>query len=342
LKEKRHGTTKAISSLQRNLDDLDDGESQAIRRLASNWHRRAAVKRDEPDLDDLFYLDRPDYPEDIVPFATHNTWLTASSEARSRILSWAWIAFNRRTITGEQQLANPAFELILEGTFPGAGNFATYLAVGQAMVDEQYHILMHRQASHLTRRRRQLALPDTLLPETYTNIVHRRMRATCTDRRQRDLITLAFATVSEVSINAYLGLLAHDPDVQPMNTATVRTHLRDEYCHAEICREVAKTVYDGLTNSGRQFFLSTLTEALNAFTSTDFTTWERILEVENFPNRDKMIRDVQHGTTKRLLRDYSGIHSLLSDMDALDMVDFDWAKSEVAPQEPIVKNSSNL
>jgi hypothetical protein len=327
----------ASSGLPRDLDDLEADPGQVIRRLAGNWYRRAAVKRDEPDLDDLFDLARPDYPARILPFGTHDAWLSAPDEARSRVLSWAWIAFNRRTITGEQQLANPAFELILENAYPGVGDFATHRAVGQALVDEQYHIFMHRQASDVTRRRRRLALPDALLPETRTNLTHQRMCEACPDRRGRDLTTLAFATVSEVSINAYLGLLAHDPGVQPMNTVTVRTHLRDEYCHAEICREVAKTVYDGLGINERQFFLSTLTAALDAFVSTDFTTWETILEVERFPGRGEIIGDIRQGQgARRLLRDYSGIYSLLTEIDALELVEFDWGKSEVDPQDMIV------
>jgi hypothetical protein len=332
-----------LGDVPRGLDELEADPGRVIRRLANNWHRRVAVKRDEPDLDKQFDLECPDYPARILPFGSHDAWLSAPDEARSRVLSWAWIAFNRRTITGEQQLANPAFELILESAYPGVGDFATHRAVGQALVDEQYHMLMHRQASDVTRRRRRLALPDALLPETRTNIAHQRMRAACLDRRERDLTTLAFATVSEVSINAYLGLLAHDPDVQPMNTATVQTHLRDEYCHAEICRVVAKTVYGSLGMNERRFFLSALTAALDAFVSTDFTTWEKILEVEDFPNRGEIIGDIRQGpATRRLLRDYSGVYSLLKEIDALDLVDFDWGKSEVSPQEMIVTDASNL
>lgn len=333
----------ALGVPSRSLDELEADPGRAIVRLANNWHRRAAVKRDEPNLDELFDPERPGYPVRILPFGSHDAWLSVPDEARSRVLSWAWIAFNRRTITGEQQLANPAFELILGNAYPGVGDFATHRAVGQAMVDEQYHMLMHRQASDVTRRRRRLALPEALLPETCTNIAHQRMRATSSDRRERDLTTLAFATVSEVSINAYLGLLAHDPDIQPMNSATVKTHLRDEYCYAEICREVAKIVYGSLGTSERRFFLSALTAAHDTFVSTDFTTWEKIFEVENFPARGEIIGDIRQGhSTRRLLRDYSGIYSLLTEIDALDLVDFDWGRSKVSPQEMIVADASNL
>jgi len=45
------------------FDPTDVAESAIITRLAGNWRRRATVKRDEPDLDELFELARPDYPE---------------------------------------------------------------------------------------------------------------------------------------------------------------------------------------------------------------------------------------------------------------------------------------
>ena len=94
-------------------------ESAIISRLAGNWRRRATVKRDEPDLDALFDPNRPDYPERIVPFRDHPTWHRLPDELRSRLLSWAWIAYNRHTVLAEQRVANPAFALVMEGEFPG-------------------------------------------------------------------------------------------------------------------------------------------------------------------------------------------------------------------------------
>ena len=73
---------------------------------------------------------------------------------RSRLLSWAWIAYNRHTVLAEQRVANPAFALVMEGEFPGLGGHDMAIALAQAMVDEQYHSLMHIYASALTRRKR--------------------------------------------------------------------------------------------------------------------------------------------------------------------------------------------
>ena len=43
-----------------------------------------------------------------------------------------------------------------------------------------------------------------------------------------------------------------------------------------------------------------------------------------------MVADVRSDSANsRLVRDYSGLHSLLSDMDVLDQVEFDWGRAVV-------------
>jgi alpha-N-dichloroacetyl-p-aminophenylserinol N-oxygenase len=143
---------------------------------------------------------------------------------------------------------------------------------------------------------------------------------------------LAFATVSEISINAYLDLLADDPEIQVVNSTTARLHNRDEYCHASISDEMAKLVYDVLDPGMRRFFRTMLVAGLNAFVATDYATWTAILHTENVPGADRMIAEVQADRAgSRLVRDYSGLHSLMSDMDVLDEVDFDWGLAVVKP-----------
>jgi alpha-N-dichloroacetyl-p-aminophenylserinol N-oxygenase len=312
------------------FDPRDTAESAIITRLAGNWRRRATVKRDEPDLDALFDADRPDYPERIIPFRDHPTWQALPDELRSRLLSWAWIAYNRHTVLAEQRVANPAFALVMEGEFPGLGGQDMEIALAQAMVDEQYHSLMHITASALTRRKRGYAFPDSVLPESHTARTHQRLRAQCPERWQRSLTTLAFATVSEISINAYLDLLADDPDIQVVNSTTARLHNRDEYCHASISDEMARLIYDVLDAEKRRFFLDMLVAGLEAFVATDYASWTAILQTEEVPGADRMVADVQADkSSSRLVRDYTGLHSLMSEMDVLGEVDFDWGLAEM-------------
>lgn len=307
------------------FDPADETENAIIRRLAGNWHRRSTVKRDEPDLDELFVAGRADYPEKLVPFRAHPTWQAMPDAMRSRLLSWAWIAYNRHTVLAEQRVANPAFALVMDGEFPGLGGPDLEIALAQAMVDEQYHSLMHINASALTRRKRGHLFPDSALPESHTSRMHSRLRDEAAERWQRSLTTLAFATVSEISINAYLDLLAGDRDIQVVNSTTAQLHNRDEYCHASISDEMAKLVYDVLDAEKRRFFLDMLVAGLEAFVATDYSTWEAILRIERVPGWEPMVADVRSESSgARLVRDYSGLHSLMSDMDVLGEVDFDW------------------
>ena len=308
------------------FDPNDHVENAVIRRLAGNWQRRATVKRDEPKLEELFDDARPDYPEHIVPFAGHPTWERLPDEVRARLLSWAWLAYNRHTVLAEQRVANPAFALIIEGEFPSLGGPALETALAQAMVDEQYHTLMHLNASLLTRERRRITLPDSILPQPHITLVHERLRDGVPERWQKKLTTLAFCTVSELSISAYLHLLSGDEDIQVINSTTVKLHNRDEVCHSSISGELAKIVYDYLTPPQRRYFVDTMITALQAFVANDFTTWQRILEIEGIRDADRMINEVREdGSRLNLVRDFGGLHSLLAEMDLLDQVRFDWA-----------------
>lgn len=308
------------------FDPNDHAENAVIRRLARNWQRRATVKREEPRLEDLFDDARPDYPERIVPFAGHPTWDRLPEKTRARLLSWAWLAYNRHTVLAEQRVANPAFALIIEGEFPSLGGPALETALAQAMVDEQYHTLMHLNASLLTRERRRIALPDSILPQPHITLAHEQLRDGVPERWQKKLTTLAFCTVSELSISAYLHLLSDDKDIQVINSTTVKLHNRDEVCHSSISGELAKIIYDYLTPDQRKFFVDTMITALRAFVANDYTTWQRILEIEGIQDADRMIDEVREdGARLNLVRDFGGLHNLLTEMDLLDQVRFDWA-----------------
>ncbi|WKD33856.1 AurF N-oxygenase family protein [Streptomyces xanthophaeus] len=307
------------------FDPTHPVENAVITRLAGNWHRRATVKRKEPELEDLFEVGRPDYPEHLVPFTGHPVWEALDPEVRSRILSWAWLGYNKHTVLAEQRVVNPAFAYVIEGEFPSLGGPALETSLAQAMVDEQYHTLMHLNASTITRQKRKITVPDTVLPAPHLVQRLAELRDGCSESWEKKLTTLAFATVSETSISAYLHLLSNDPDIQVINSTTVQLHNRDEICHASITGELAKTVYDFLSRDQQRFFVDTLITGLEAFVANDYGTWHRILTMHGVPRVDEMIAEVQHDAQrKNLVRDFSGLRSLLSDMDLLGDVDWNW------------------
>lgn len=301
-------------------------ETAVVRGLARSWGYRAAVKKSEPDLGALFDLTKLDYPDSLLPFAEHDGYAVMDEPAKNRLRSWAWIAFNKNVMDIEEYVVNPGFDLIAhDGLESGIGDTAA-VAVHQTMVDEQYHTLMHLNASAVMRRLRGWAMPNNALPEVHT--VRRQRRSTHAeyDPRRRAISTFAFTTVAEISISAYLDLISDDPRIQPVNRATVRVHNRDERAHAAITDDIAEIVYDSLNESERSHFLGGLAEAMTTFSSNDFTTWRAIVDLEGVPHGQSMIDDVAHAENRqRLVQDFSGIERLSSRLGVHDRIEFDWS-----------------
>ncbi|WP_409360257.1 diiron oxygenase [Actinomadura formosensis] len=185
----------------------------------------------------------------MLPFGDHPAYQDLDQAKKHELLSWTIIAFNRNTVVAELTVANPAFELVISGEYPGLAGRALEACLLQAMVDEQYHTLMHINASAVTRRKRDRAIPDSALPLPHHSVRHQEMCAQAMERWQASLTTLAFSTDSEIGIGAYLDLLADNPNVQPIDQATAALHNRDEYCHASIAADArcARTSLLGLT-----------------------------------------------------------------------------------------------
>jgi hypothetical protein len=304
----------------------DPVENAVITRLAKNWRRRASVKGAELDLDALYEPDRADYPEEILPFHDHPTYQALSSTQRAELLAWGMVAFNRDTMDIEQHVANPGFTLLLNGEFPGVAGEAAETAVAQAMVDEQYHTLMHLNSSAVIRRARGWDLPAKALPMSQKAIRHLQLRAeAAADRFEANLTTLAFATVAEVSISALLDLVADSTEIQPVHSTTAKLHNRDEYCHASISAEMAKAVYRHLTPGQQHFFVTALADGMTAFAANDFSAWRRIMDLVGINGGQRMIDDCQADVSRlRMLNDYSGLYRLCRQLEVADDIDFVW------------------
>ncbi|MGH9205388.1 MAG: diiron oxygenase, partial [Acidimicrobiales bacterium] len=132
---------------------------------------------------------------------------------------------------------------------------------------------------------------------------YRHRVATAENFQQRALSTLAFTIVAEISINAYLNLVADNDEIQPINRVTAILHNRDEYCHSSIADEIARAAYAHLNTVQREFFHSALADGLEAFAANDYTTWHRIVDLVSVPNSRQVWRDVANDPSrKRLLQ----------------------------------------
>lgn len=306
-------------------DPTDVVENAVVSRLAGNWGRRASVKRSEPELDDLFDPAKADIPEELIPFRDHDRYRGLDDEKKNRLRAWGWIAYNKNVIDIEQYVVNPGFSVLSQDAFGTGLGDPLMVATMQAMVDEQYHSLMHLNASILTREKRGLPPLEKHLPYSLTVRRHHAVTGVADDPRERALTSLAFTTVAETSISEYLGLITENEALQPVNRATVALHRRDEVCHASISGELLKMVYEKLSADDRRILLNGLAEGVAAFTGNDFSTWSAILGFEGVAGAEEMIHDVQSDRGRqRLGLDCSAIRRLCDEIGISNDIEYEW------------------
>lgn len=302
-------------------DDLKATLNKIIR--ANNlWNIRATVKNQEIDFDHIYDEDKNDFPLPLIPFYNHPDFLKHSKEKLAKFNAWSWIGYNKNTNDGEELVANPAFFHISKGTIPGTDHVEVKKSVLQAMVDENYHTLLHSQSSFLTKKIRNLQEPISL-PNSYSSRQLKLAQDKCPEQWKKDLLTVLFATVSEVSINAHLNLIADAKDIQPMNQRIADLHNRDEYAHSYVCVHIAKMICCSLSKAQRMFFLESLPLALETYVSSDNKTWESILIGLEFNNINEIINDTCDVKNK-IIRDYSGLKRLCNELEIIDKVNFDF------------------
>lgn len=276
-------------------DPADPLDSAVIRGLTRSWGQRAAVKKDEPDLDALFDPAARDFPRSLMPFAEHPRFTALDERQQARLEAWAWIAYNNSVIDIEQRVVNPGFGVFVTDGFAAGMHDEVLVGVLQAMVDEQYHTLMHHNANAVTRRRRGWALPDAVLPPCRTVRAHDEAVGRAETPRDAALVRWAFTTVAETSISAYLGLLTGDEAVQPINRATVAVHRRDELVHSSLTGELLALVFDELTARERRVLVDALAGGVEAFVGSDTRVWAAILAHERIPHAEELLEVLAAG-----------------------------------------------
>lgn len=315
-------------------DDMQNGgheheqviDRTTLVRLAESWPKRATVRTDldrieAPGLHDPAI---PDYPIALLPFAQHADFLAATDEQRNRVLTFAWLTYNERVIAAEEYVANPAFALIMHGAFPGAESMDVKRTVQQAHVDETWHTYMHMMAMQRTRELRGVEdEPNPPYAVTYQRLIE--AWAGTPEAWERNLLTLVWATVAEVSVNAYLTLLSRDETIQPLHSLVPRLHARDESAHSSMMVEVAKALYVHMNAEQKRAFCNALPQALMAFVEQDYAAWRSILGHCKVRNGEGIVADVEADSSSKLLvRDFGGIQRVVDALEIRDQVDFDF------------------
>ncbi len=299
-------------------------DHQLVVRLNQAWTKRATVcSPDKLAVSEAFDPALADYPECMVPFFHHPTFQALSDELKSSVLTWGWIGYNLRTVTAEEHVVNPALSVIAN-QYLGKDDWHFREAMQQTLIDEHYHTLMHLRAIERTKEQRALG-QDLDLPPSVTYLRLIALREELPEQWQRDLAAITFAVVAEISVNAYLDLLADDHTIQPQNRRVAELHNRDEYAHSKILAEVAKVMYANMPDVQRSFFARTLSVALSAFVAQDYSMWEAILTQLGVQDAAQIIADTRESNKNAtIMRDYSGLHRLAEDLGILEQIDFDF------------------
>ncbi len=303
-----------------------------LEKMAATWPKRATVRADfSRYAEEYTDPERRDYPLELLPFRDHPGYLSVSPEQKQRIDTWAWLVYNDRTIQSEEYLANPAFTCVMHDVFPGADPLPLRQAVQQCLIDEHFHTFMHLTAVAETRQFRHMH--ETLnCPLTITYRCLKEAQEQAPELWQKQLLTLVFGIVAEVSVKAYLNLIAQNEEIQPKHKMVALFHNRDESAHGQILVPVAKRLWSFMNNARRDFFIRALPKALSAFMAQDFSAWLAILQHEEVPKAQDIIADCQQQAeqSKILVRDVSGIRQLTDELDITERLDFDFSLYQAA------------
>lgn len=304
-----------------------------VRHLNQAWPRRAAVCAMNDAEPEPFDPCRPDYPSRLVPFFDHPAFQRLDEPVRGAILTWGWMGYNARTILAEDQVVNPALHHIgSERLEASAWDF--HEALHETLVDEHYHTLMHLRAMQRTRVTRRLT-QELRLPPSVTYRRFQSLQAALREPWEQSLAAVAFAVVAEISVNAFLDVLADDEEIQPAHRAVAQRHNRDEYAHSKVVAEISKVLYAGLPRHQQAFFVKVLPQALRAYLAQDFSMWDAILTQLRIEGGPAMLRDVMHQSPdSQLTRDYTGLRRFAEELGILGQIDFDFSLSRTEAPAP--------
>ena len=303
--------------LEGNLRDSNISTCLAVlNQLALHWGNRAELKKSELDPDTLYSAEKDDFLEDLLPFKNHPSFFKAEEQIKKKALSCGWIAYNEKTIDIESNIISPACLDIIYGRIPGCGDGTLRWIASQTLADEAYHVLLVVNTCRTTRRLRDLG---SLKLPSFDLVSKMQLEAESTDKPwQRQLITLATATVSEVFISDYLSLIADCDSIQPANQLSTAAHRRDELAHSNIFKNIVKYVYPLLSDEQKRYFSTVLPKPVQWFASQEFDVWQEMLRQINFPGADSMIAECRAEAEIALHRiEYSHLITLAEEIGVL-------------------------
>lgn len=288
--------------------------SNQLQRLSIGWTKRAGVMKydsTEKELPD-FDLTCDDFLEELLPFHHHPIYQHASNELKQRVLTYAWILYNQKTIAIETDVVSPACTSIINDEVPGLKDRHSKLLAAESMTDEAFHTLLVTQAIEITKENRDIHVTTPSF-SLIRNL--KKAQDNYEEPWKKMLILVATAIVSEIFISDYLKLLSESEHVQPINRITVTAHRLDELNHSKIFKLFAKQLYLALTHEQKIFFAEILPKPIYWFADKELDTWDRILQEISFPGAEEMISDCREEQNYHLeYIDYTGLEALAEEL----------------------------
>jgi alpha-N-dichloroacetyl-p-aminophenylserinol N-oxygenase len=292
-----------------------------LERIGKSWDTRVAVRKERLDLTQYVDPSIPDFPISMVPFWDDEDFSGLDEQTKLRFLGAAWIGYNEKAIYLEDEIVQPLCSILLKGLLPGVGDPQVKQVLAQVQVDEQFHILMCLDICNVARQRHHL--DDYRAPEPLLGIRLKEILAKAPNEKERMVARLAYASVAEMSINAYLNQVANDMTIQPLNRINTDMHRKDESVHGIAFREITASVYRNLDADAQRSFRTYIADALDIFTSPDLTSWSSLLDYVGVPGKDRILAKLDASTKgKRLTRDYTVLGSLFDELGIKEEVGF--------------------
>lgn len=283
-----HDAWSGFVSAASRLAHLED-ETDPFAKFVASWPDRAAVKRRETDLSEVFDSRRPDFLTELLPFNDHEDFLRAPEKFRRAALSCGWLAYNAKTIAIESKIVSPACMHVIDGELPGIPARRFRESVAEALVDESYHILLTSNACDITRINR--GLDHVRLPQFELVTAMLREQARHAEPWKKILVQVATAVVSEMLVSDYLKLLSESDEVQPLNVLTTAIHRKDESAHNGLFKTIGTQLHHYLAPHEQEFFLQLLAKPAQWFASAELDVWHSMLNQIGFPRAERMMAD---------------------------------------------------
>jgi hypothetical protein len=280
-----------------------------------------AVRRERLDLSGYVDPALPDFPVAMVPFWNAPAFAGVAPAERLRLLGAAWVVYNEKTISVENDVITPLCNCLLRDELPGISRPRVKEVIAQMQVDEQFHVLMCLEVCNSARRRHRL--DRLVVPKSLVVRRQEALLAELAPGRAQALARLAYATVAEMTLNAFLRALSVDETIQPLNRLNTDLHRRDEGAHALIFRELAAGVFRALPSDEQATFNHHLGRALRDFTEPDPSGWEACLRYLELSAADDLLAGLRT-PGRKTARDYGRLVALLDDLGNRGAVGFDF------------------